>query len=273
MSRKPREEKWYFNRFVRPVLKFLQQGMTPERLALTVAIGSMIGLSPLYGLTTLICVGVAAALRLNQAAIQVANYMVFPFQLMLIIPNIRAGEWLFGIEHFPFNLEDLRLLFRESWINGILLFGKSMLIGAAFWAIIAIPLGFLVYYILVPLFRKARARYRKHKQEKTNSMKTITTHELKKIIDNNTPIQLIDQRTSREYDNGHIDGAIHYFKDDLEAIPNTLKKDVPVIIYCIYGIKSKATAEILTNAGFDVTVLEGGIYQWKKDVDKSLFIL
>jgi hydroxyacylglutathione hydrolase len=104
-------------------------------------------------------------------------------------------------------------------------------------------------------------------------MKTITTQALKELLDKGTPIQLIDQRTSREYDNGHIDGAIHHFKDDLEAIPETLRKDIPVIIYCIYGIKSKGTAEILTQAGFDVTVLEGGVYQWKKDVDSSLFIL
>lgn len=104
-------------------------------------------------------------------------------------------------------------------------------------------------------------------------MKTITTFELQKLLTGKNTIQLIDQRTSREYDNGHIDGAIHHFKDDLEAIPETLNKDIPVIIYCIYGIKSKGTAEILTQAGFDVTVLEGGIYQWKKDIDKSLFIL
>jgi len=104
-------------------------------------------------------------------------------------------------------------------------------------------------------------------------MKTITTFELKKLLESKKAIQLIDQRTSREYDNGHIEGAIHHFKDDLEAIPETLKKGIPVIIYCIYGIKSKGTAEILTAAGYDVMVLEGGVYQWKKDIDRSLFIL
>ncbi len=169
MIRKEREQKWYYNRFVRPVLMFLKQGLTPKKLALTVAIGSMIGLSPLYGLTTLICIVVASLLRLNQGAIQAANYIVFPAQLLLIIPNIRTGEWLFGIEHFPLNLEDLRQLFSESWTNGLLQFGKSMLIGTAFWAIIAIPLGVALYYLLIPIFRKIEARYRKYIQDKINT--------------------------------------------------------------------------------------------------------
>lgn len=137
--------------------------MTPEKLALTVALGATVGISPLFGLTTIICILIATILRLNQAAIQVANYMAYPIQLILIIPNIRIGETIFHVPHFPLSLEGIKALFAESWIDGLLTFGKSMLIGSGFWLLYALPLGLLLYLALIPLFRNAAERIKNNK--------------------------------------------------------------------------------------------------------------
>jgi len=49
-------------RLLDPVLHQLTQGITPEKIALTFAVGSSIAMLPLLGTTTLICLIVMAAI-------------------------------------------------------------------------------------------------------------------------------------------------------------------------------------------------------------------
>lgn len=69
----------------------LRQGISPRRLALTIALGFVIGCIPMVGLPTAICVAIAVAFRLNLPAIQAANYLAMPFQVALIVPLVRLG--------------------------------------------------------------------------------------------------------------------------------------------------------------------------------------
>lgn len=80
----------------RCVSLWLHQGITPSRLALTLALGFALGCIPVVGVPTLLCAGLALALRLNLPAIQAANYAAMPLQLLLIVPFVRLGGWLFA---------------------------------------------------------------------------------------------------------------------------------------------------------------------------------
>jgi uncharacterized protein (DUF2062 family) len=81
-------------RFVDPLLALLTQGVAPERLALSVAIGIVVGNVPILGISTVLCTLIALSFRLNLAAIQIAQAAMAPTQLLLIIPFVRLGEWL-----------------------------------------------------------------------------------------------------------------------------------------------------------------------------------
>ncbi len=75
---------------------WLRQGISPQRLALTLALGFAIGCIPVVGIPTVLCAAIALALRLNLPAIQAANYLVMPLQVMLIVPFVRLGGFLFS---------------------------------------------------------------------------------------------------------------------------------------------------------------------------------
>jgi hypothetical protein len=75
---------------------WLCQGVSPRRLALTLALGFAVGCIPVVGIPTVLCAGLALALRLNLPAIQAANYAAMPFQLVLIVPFVRLGARLFS---------------------------------------------------------------------------------------------------------------------------------------------------------------------------------
>ena len=85
-----------FNSMKRKAEVWLRQGVSPRRLALTLALGFAIGCLPVVGITTLLCAGLALALRLNLPAITAANYVVMPLQVALIVPFVRMGGWLFN---------------------------------------------------------------------------------------------------------------------------------------------------------------------------------
>src|ERR1700679_2600498 len=82
-------------KLIQPFIDLLKQGVTPEKIALTVALGVSLGVTPVIGSTTMLCTLAAVSLRLNLPAILVVNGAVYPLQLILLVPFLRAGAWLF----------------------------------------------------------------------------------------------------------------------------------------------------------------------------------
>jgi uncharacterized protein (DUF2062 family) len=116
---------------------WLSQGVSPRRLALTLALGIAIGCLPVIGISTLVCVALALALRLNLPAIQAANYAAMPLQLMLIIPFVRLGGWLFA----PSRVQVARssALLHASPLTVIREFGGLAGHALVAWLVLAIP--------------------------------------------------------------------------------------------------------------------------------------
>lgn len=74
--------------------QWLGEGMSPARLAITLALGFSIGCLPITGIPTVICLLLAFSLRLNIPVIQAANFIAWPVQLILIFPMVRFGHWI-----------------------------------------------------------------------------------------------------------------------------------------------------------------------------------
>ena len=91
-----RFDSYKFETLKQNVALWLRQGVSPRRLAITLALGFAIGCIPVIGIPTVLCAGLAFGLRLNLPAIQAANYAAMPFQLALILPFVRLGEWIFS---------------------------------------------------------------------------------------------------------------------------------------------------------------------------------
>jgi rhodanese-related sulfurtransferase len=103
-------------------------------------------------------------------------------------------------------------------------------------------------------------------------MKHITTFELKEKMDRNENFQLVDTREAEKYEECHIEGAINIPQIDLPEKSHLISNEIPVIIYCMYGVKSQAPYLYLTEKlkYRNIFVLEGGIYQWATDIDPTL---
>ena len=78
---------------------------------------------------------------------------------------------------------------------------------------------------------------------------------------------LVDVRTSDEYDEGHIEGAVLLTLDDIdeESSANIIKsKSTPVIVYCKSGKRSAQALEILKKLGYEKVYDLGAMSNWKE---------
>ena len=90
------------NKATRLFLSLLKQGVSPKKLALCAALGITLGVFPVFGTTTILCVIAALIFRLNQAAIQVVNYAVYPLWFIMLVPFFKMGEYIFHAPPIPF---------------------------------------------------------------------------------------------------------------------------------------------------------------------------
>jgi hypothetical protein len=144
---------FFYRRIGRPILDLLRQGVTPEKLALSLALGMAIGVFPVLGTTTALCALVAFVLRLNLPAIQIVNYFVYPAQIALLIPFFRAGERLFGAPHLPLSVTQIVAMVRESFWGATRFLGTTIWHGAVVWCFVAPVFAGSVYLVLVRLLR------------------------------------------------------------------------------------------------------------------------
>jgi sulfur-carrier protein adenylyltransferase/sulfurtransferase len=76
--------------------------------------------------------------------------------------------------------------------------------------------------------------------------------------------QLLDVRQPKEYDQGHLPGAILIPLKELPGRLGELEKEKPVIAYCAVGGRSKAAAQLLAGKDFaEVYNMIGGIKAWQ----------
>ena len=134
-----------------PLIAQLKQGVSPQKLAQSVAFGVVLGSIPVIGVTTSLCLLAGAIFKLNHVAIQTVNYLVYPIQIALIIPFLRMGEWLFNISPASLNIKVMIYEFRHEFVNSIQKYGMTALRGVAAWGIVA-PLSFLLIYIISKFF-------------------------------------------------------------------------------------------------------------------------
>ncbi len=83
---------------------------------------------------------------------------------------------------------------------------------------------------------------------------------------------LIDVRTSAEYLEGSIPGAINIPLDELREKLDELDPDKEIVVYCQVGLRGYLAQRILIQNGFNsVFNLSGGYILWKVCADEGCF--
>lgn len=100
----------------------------------------------------------------------------------------------------------------------------------------------------------------------TEGSRSVTAEEALSMIQNDSGVVLLDVRTKEEFEGelGHLEGAVLIPVQELGKRSSELLpfKDRTILAYCRTGRRSLKATEMLTEQGYRVFNVEGGMVGW-----------
>lgn len=128
-----------------PIVAQLTQGVTPDKIALTLAIGVACGLFPCLG-TWILCLAAAFAFKLNHPLIQIVNQLLWPIHIPAIPFYLGLGAKIFDRHE---NLKGIMRILTPgpTWSERL-----DSFLSAEFWGHFGLVFlgGVLVWLVSVP---------------------------------------------------------------------------------------------------------------------------
>jgi adenylyltransferase/sulfurtransferase len=105
----------------------------------------------------------------------------------------------------------------------------------------------------------------------TTGIPETTPVELKKMMDENKPLVLVDVREPHEYQICRIPGSVLIPLGEVPKRMNELNSADEIVVHCKSGMRSAKAVELLIKSGFrKIRNLKGGILAWSDQVDPSV---
>lgn len=135
------------------ILNLLRRGSRPKDISLAIVLGLGFGTIPILGSTTLLCTAAALGFRLNIPLILLVSSFAYPLQLLIYIPLLLLGARLFDPGIATLTLPGVYQLLRSNLRGTVELLFLANLGALLIWAVIAIPLGLLLFATLQRIMR------------------------------------------------------------------------------------------------------------------------
>jgi hypothetical protein len=123
--------------------------LSAESVALLVTLGLVLGIFPVYGVPTILCILASLVLRVNFPALQIVNQLCWPLQIATLLPLARLGSRIVAPS-------------KGFAATGVGRLGIAALQAIAGWFCVSVPLGLLLYFSLARLLRRKDTRVSQH---------------------------------------------------------------------------------------------------------------
>jgi len=133
----------------------LKQGLSPKELSQSIIVSGLISTVPILGLSTFVITSVSLKRKLNLPVMIGLSYLMWPVQILLIIPFIRVGEFIFSVPRNHHTVEEIISSFQESFFQTLSHLSIELLCGLGGWFITAVPVAGGIYLVSL-LFLKEK---------------------------------------------------------------------------------------------------------------------
>ena len=96
------------------IREYLAKGLSQKRIAVAIAVGLSLGIFPIYGPMSLLCIGLGWATGLNAPILLAGVYAMTFAKPLLILPFLKIGEWVFQADPMGVSLVELTRRFSMS---------------------------------------------------------------------------------------------------------------------------------------------------------------
>lgn len=125
----------------------LKQGLTPKELSQSIIVSGLISTIPILGVSTFMITTVSLKRKLNLPVMISLSYLMWPIQILLIIPFIRVGEFIFSVPRHHHTVEEIIGSFQSSFFQTLSQLSFELLCGLGGWLLTAVPIAVGIYWV------------------------------------------------------------------------------------------------------------------------------
>jgi uncharacterized protein (DUF2062 family) len=151
--KKDGKRRFWHRWLIDPIMRQLTQGVTPAKIALSLAVGSALALFPILGTTTALCTLAGVLLGLNQPIIQGMNALCMFAYFPLMVVFVRLGDTLTRAAPSSLNIPLMVSLFAHHPREFFREFGVTGLHAMLGWVAVAPFWIVLIYFLTLPALR------------------------------------------------------------------------------------------------------------------------
>lgn len=134
------------NRVRKPVMRELTRGISPGRVALASILGMISATWPQIGTNPIMALLLSWVFRCNKAITSGISLVFTPLQYALMIPFLRLGETLLGVEHFETTVPDIIYIVVTDPIGSFAILGMPLVHAIVGWISAWLVLGPLSFF-------------------------------------------------------------------------------------------------------------------------------
>jgi uncharacterized protein (DUF2062 family) len=131
------------------IIALFKQGLTPIELTQSIIVSSLISIIPILGLTTLLLTTLSLKRKLNLPIMIAQSFIMWPVQIVMIVPFINIGEFIFSIPKTNHSASEIILSFQNSFFTTLSHLSFELLCGFGGWLLTAVPFSIVLYLVSI----------------------------------------------------------------------------------------------------------------------------
>ncbi len=139
------------------VIGLFKQGLTPIELTQSIIVSGLISTIPILGVSTFLLTALSFKRKLNLPIMIAQSYIMWPVQVIMIIPFINIGEFILSIPKTNHSAQEIIASFQNSFFATLSHLSFELLCGFGGWLLTAVPFSaglYLVSIFILKLFLK-----------------------------------------------------------------------------------------------------------------------
>ena len=141
------------------IIALFKQGLTPIELTQSIIVSGLISTIPILGVSTFLLTALSLKRKLNLPIMIAQSYIMWPIQVVMIIPFINIGEFIFSVPKTNHSAQEIIASFQNSFFATLSHLSFELLCGFGGWLLTAVPFSaglYLVSIFILKLFLKAK---------------------------------------------------------------------------------------------------------------------
>ena len=141
------------------IIALFKQGLTPIELTQSIIVSGLISTIPILGVSTFLLTALSLKRKLNLPIMIAQSYLMWPIQVIMIIPFINIGEFIFSVPKTNHSAQEIIASFQNSFFATLSHLSFELLCGFGGWLLTAVPFSIVLYLMsifILKLFLKAK---------------------------------------------------------------------------------------------------------------------